>query len=87
MYKRTFFISAMISLGSLDEVVFMLHVNLKDLGLTSVPSFTALLFQKKERKKKKITITLNMLLIKKILFVSYWAAASCSKLGVPKEAL
>jgi hypothetical protein len=33
----------MISLGSLDEVVFMLHVNLKDLGLTSVPSFTALL--------------------------------------------
>ena len=49
MYKHTFFISAMISLGSLDEVVFMLHVNLKDLGLTSVPSFTALLLQK-ERK-------------------------------------
>ena len=64
MYKRTFFISAMISFGSLDEVVFMLHVNLKDLGLTSVPSFTALLLRKKkERKKKKITITLNILLM------------------------
>ena len=31
----------MISLGSLEEVVFMLHVNLKDRGLTSVPSLTA----------------------------------------------
>ena len=41
--KITFLISAMISFGSLDEVVFMLHVNRNDLGLTSVPSFTALL--------------------------------------------
>ena len=51
--KRTFFISAMLSFGSLDEVVFMLHVNLKDLGLTSVPSFTALLLRKKRTKKKE----------------------------------
>ena len=63
----------------------MLHVNLKDLGLTSVPSFTALLLLKRYE-KKKIT-TSNILLIKNVLFVSYWAAASCSKLGVPKEAL
>ncbi len=34
----------MISFGSLEDVVFMLHVNLNDLGLTSpVPSLTALL--------------------------------------------
>lgn len=39
----TFFISAIISLGSLDDVVFMLQVNRKDRGFTSVPSFTALL--------------------------------------------
>ena len=31
----------------------MLHVNLKDLGLTSVPSFTALLLRKKRTKKKE----------------------------------
>jgi hypothetical protein len=33
----------MISLGSLDEVVFMLHVNRNDLGLISPLSLTALL--------------------------------------------
>ena len=39
----TFLISAIISLGSLEEVVFMLQVNRSDLGFTSPPSFTALL--------------------------------------------
>ena len=42
----TFLISDMISFGSLDEVVFMLQVNLKDLGLISPLSLTALLRKK-----------------------------------------
>jgi hypothetical protein len=41
--SNTFLISAIISLGSLEEVVFMLQVNRSDLGFTSPPSFTALL--------------------------------------------
>ena len=39
----TFLISAMISLGSLEEVVFMLQVNLSERGLISPLSFTGLL--------------------------------------------
>ncbi len=39
----TFLISAMISFGSLEDVVFMLQVNLKERGLISPLSFTALL--------------------------------------------
>ncbi len=41
--KLTFLISDIISLGSLDEVVFMLQVNLNDRGLISPLSLTALL--------------------------------------------
>ena len=38
----TFFISAIISLGSLELVVFIDQVNLRDLGLTSLDSLTTL---------------------------------------------
>ncbi len=40
---HTFLISAMISLGSLDEVVFMLQVKRRERGFTSALSFTTLL--------------------------------------------
>ena len=48
-YSLTFLISAMISLGSLEDVVFMLHVKRSERGFTSPgmpptpPSLTALL--------------------------------------------
>ena len=42
-YKITFLISAMISFGSLDDVVFMLQVKRSDRGLISPLSFTTLL--------------------------------------------
>lgn len=41
--KITFLISAMISFGSLDDVVFMLQVKRNDRGLISPLSFTTLL--------------------------------------------
>ena len=50
--KLTFLISDIISLGSLDEVVFMLQVNLNDRGLISPLSLTALLKIEKKVEKK-----------------------------------
>ena len=44
----TFLISAMISFGSLDDVVFILHVNRNDRGLISPLSLTTFLCNRKK---------------------------------------
>jgi hypothetical protein len=54
IFVLTFLISAMISFGSLEDVVFMLQVNRSDLGLISPPASLTALWEQKRKTVKTV---------------------------------
>jgi len=69
----------MISLGSRDDVVFMLHVNLKERGFTSVPSLTELLEKGGIKIRSRLALKLHKQIYEKDVDETHKTRAPTSK--------